>query len=237
MEYHIKNEKSFRYLLEIVQKKENYPFAVAAALDALSEYEDKKQKMLPVFRKWAQLKLEKDMHKAEEPKAKWKAAQALLKFNQIDEALTSLDELSQFGVTAALGDIFHSMIGKKWQDKGIACIKKALTYEHKETKMLAALFIIRLEKEGIIKQDIGEIKKIISKNVNEMIANGVKNIMDGGYAEYSESRALETAIIAYKELKNKDAIPILHYIMENTNGSYVQGMAQEAIEYLEKEGK
>ena len=237
MEYNIRNEKAFRYLLEIIQKKQAYPFAVAAALEALSQYEDKKIITLPIFRKWAKLKLDKDMHKDEEPKAKWKAAQALLKYDQIDEALSSLDELSKFGVTSALGDIFHSMRGKKWHDKGIAYIRKALTYEHKETKMLAALFLIRLEKEGIIKQDIGEIKKIIFKTVDEIIANGVKNIMVGGYAEYSESRALETVIAAFKELKDKDAIPILQRIIENTGGSYVQGMAQYAIEYLKKESK
>lgn len=54
--WNAKGETAFRYLLELVKKKRDYPHAVGAALDALRQYKDKKQITLPIFREWAAVK-------------------------------------------------------------------------------------------------------------------------------------------------------------------------------------
>lgn len=231
-----KSEKAFNIYLEIINKKPDYPYAIASVLQALMNYGEKKQIILPIFRKWAKLKLENNMLSREQPKVKWIAAEALLYYNEIDSALIALDESAQFGTTSALGDIYNSMISKKWQNKGIDIIKKALTYDNKETKMLAALFLIKLEKQKIVEIDIKDIKMLLAKTVDEILINGIEDKIISGYAEKSETRALEFIIGAYKELKNKDAIPILQKIHDNSGGSYIQDMADHAIAYLKKEG-
>jgi len=53
------------------------------------------------------------------------------------------------------------MDGKKWEREGIKSIKEALTYENKESKALAALFLIQLTNKGRLSEDLGKIEKML----------------------------------------------------------------------------
>jgi len=161
------------------------------------------------------------------------AAGSLLALGDADTALPVLDELAKNGATTALGNIFHTMRGKEWEKKGLEIIKKAYNYEIKdnkkalETKVLAALFLIRLNVE-----DRTSIENSLITIAREILAKKQWPISSYGYSDH---RTLETIIIAFKELKDKKTIPILEGIAKHPDASYLVRWANEAIESLSKE--
>ncbi|HHN63970.1 MAG TPA: HEAT repeat domain-containing protein [Nitrospirae bacterium] len=159
-----------------------------------------------------------------------KAAAALLALGDADTALPVLEELAKEGKTAALGYIFHNMIGTKWQARGIAIIRKALEYKNNESKALAALFLIRLTKEGYVKEDLNKLKEVLI-NLSEDILE--KKKWDINIHGYNDRRVLGTVITALKELKSKEAIPVLERIANHPDASYLKQWVNEAIEAID----
>jgi len=141
------------------------------------------------------------------------------------------DELIKEGATSALGFIYHDMQGKKWEQKGIDSIKKALTYDNNESKALAALFLIGLTQRGTIKEDITRLEDILIKISEDILRKKSWPISSHGYSDH---RALETVILAFGELKSKRAIPVLKRISEHPDASYLKRRAEVAIKYLSK---
>lgn len=161
---------------------------------------------------------------------------------EINPALQALDELAYQGEDCALRDINYYMKGKKWQDKGIAVIRKGLTYDNNETKSEAALILIELTQNGIIKEDLKNIERILLKITSDAIYNNglvqeliryQTNPHDISYG-YSLMRALEKVLLAFEKLKSKDAIPLLETLSTYPAASYIQGSARHAIEVIQK---
>jgi len=162
-------------------------------------------------------------------KVRLEAAGSLLSLGDVDTALPVLDELTKEGLTAALGDIFHNMQGKEWEQKGIGLIRKALTYENNESRALAALFLIGLTKKGFIKEDLSKLENILVEISEEILAK--KKWAESSYG-YSDHRALETVIHAFEELKSKKAVSILKRIATHPEASYLDRRASEAIKHI-----
>jgi hypothetical protein len=158
--------------------------------------------------------------------------EALLKAGDSDTALQILAEVTREGETAALGFIFETMGGKKWEQEGIENIKKALTYENKESKALAALFLIRLTNKGRLREDLGKIEKMLL-GMFESILNKQEWDKPINGKGYSDRRTLDIMISAFRALKSHKAIPLLKRLLTHPEGSFLRRDLEGAILYIE----
>ncbi len=211
-----------QFIIEVLRTKKDYPMSMAEAAKAVKASQDKS--VIPLLRQ---------VVKTPSLKVRLEAGGSLLALGDADTALPVLDELTKEGATSALGFIYHDMQGKKWEQKGIESIKKALTYDNNESKALAALFLIGLTQRGIIKEDITRLEDILIKISEDILRKKNWPISSHGYSDH---RALETVILAFGELKSKRAIPVLKRISEHPDASYLKRRAEETIKYLSKQG-
>jgi len=234
-----KSEEGYRVTLEIFKDKNRWRNDLMCALRAIKFYN--KKEAIPVIRECLTFIPSRDMFKDMPEKEiqkllniykneyRLEAAGSLLALGDTDIALQTLDQLSKEGSTTALGYIFHNHEGAAWQKKGIELIKKAFTYKNNETKALAGLFLIRLTKSGIIKADLNEIKRELFIMTEEIVQKRDWTRPSRGY---NDGRAIETLIIAFKELNAKDSIPLLQRIRDHHDASYLSNRANDAIKDL-----
>jgi len=215
-----KTEEGSQFIIEVLRTKKDYPMSMAEAAKAVKASQDKS--FIPLLRQ---------VLKTPSLKVRLEAGGSLLALGDADTALPVLDELIKEGATSALGFIYHDMQGKKWEQKGIDSIKKALTYDNNESKALAALFLIGLTQRGTIKEDITRLEDILIKISEDILRKKSWPISSHGYSDH---RALETVILAFGELKSKRAIPVLKRISEHPDASYLKRRAEVAIKYLSK---
>ncbi|MBM4278369.1 MAG: HEAT repeat domain-containing protein [Deltaproteobacteria bacterium] len=209
-------------IIEVLRTKREYQSTLSEAARAVRASQDKS--IIPLLR---------EVLKSSATRVRLEAAGSLLALGDADTALPVLDELTREGATSALGFIFHNMQGKEWEQRGIALIKKALTYENNESRALAALFLIGLTQRRVIKEDIRGIEDILINISKDILEKKSWPITSHGYSDH---RALETVILAFWELKSKKAIPVLRSISEHPEASYLKRRAEEAIKYLSKQG-
>jgi len=111
-----KTEEGSQFIIEVLRTKKDYPMSMAEAAKAVKASQDKS--FIPLLRQ---------VLKTPSLKVRLEAGGSLLALGDADTALPVLDELIKEGATSALGFIYHDMQGKKWEQKGIDSIKKALT--------------------------------------------------------------------------------------------------------------
>jgi len=213
-----KNKDSFDLALRVINEKKEYPLAVAAAAEVLGLSGE--MRAIPFL---------KEVLYHPDKNVKYQAGKWLLALGDIDTALPALEELVKNGNTAALGDIFHGMEGKSWEERGIATIKKAVDYDNKESMALACLFMAGLNKKGTVSYDISKIEKKVLAATESIIKQPKWVFVENGYSDH---RAMETLIVVIKEQKIVKAIPLLERAAAHPDASFIQRRAQEAIGYL-----
>ncbi len=218
-----RTKEGLQLLIEVLKTKREYPMSLTAAAGVVGRSKDKS--VIPLLR---------EVVKNRSLELRYAAGNSLLALGDPDTALPVLDELTKEGVANALYSIYDGMQGKKWEQRGIESIRKALTYDNKESKAMAVLYSIRLTKRGAIKEELSGLENILIK-ISEDILN--KKTWTSSSYGYSDRRALETTIMAFKELGSKRAIPILKRISEHPEASYLTRHAEEAIKYLSERGR
>lgn len=213
-----KNIDSFDLAVRVIKEKREYPEAVAAAAEVLGLSGEKRA--IPF--------LKEILHHTDK-NVKYQAGKWLLTLGDIDTALPELEKLAKNGNTAALGDIFHGMEGKSWEDRGIAAIKKAVDYDNKESMALACLFISGLIQKGTVSFDTTKIERNVLVAVENIIKQPKWIFVENGYSDH---RAMEILIAVINEQKIVKAIPLLERAAAHPDASYVQKRAQDAIVYL-----
>jgi len=215
-----KTKEGLQFIIGVLRKKRDYPMSLAEAAKAVKVSQDKS--VIPLLRQ---------VVKSPSLKVRLEAAGSLLALGDAETALPVLDELTKEGATSALGFIYHDMQGKKWEQRGIESIRKALTYDNNESKALGVLFLIGLTQRGTIKEDIRRLEDILIKISEDILDKKNWPISSRGYSDH---RALETVILAFGELESKRAIPVLRRILEHPDASYLTRRAEETIKYLSK---
>jgi len=215
-----KTKEGLQFIIEVLRTKREYPMSLSEAAKAVKVSQDKS--VIPLLRQ---------VVKSPSSKVRLEAAGTLLALGDADTALPVLDELTKEGATSALGFIYHDMQGKKWQQKGLESIRKALTYDNNESKALGVLFLVGLTQRGTIKEDIRRLEDILIKISEDILDKKNWPISSRGYSDH---RALETVILAFGELESKRAIPVLRRILEHPDASYLTRRAEETIKYLSK---
>lgn len=206
------------YLYEIVEKKKDYPRALACAAKHFRLIDDRVS--VPVLH---------ELIKHEDVTVRLEAGTALLAFDDADIALPVLEEVTKEGATTALGNIFHSLKGKSWEQKGIESIKKAFEYENKESRALAALFLLSLKEAGMVDIEAKKIEDTFVEIAEKILAKEKWPLVAEGYSDH---RALDTVIIGLRELRDKKAIPLLKRIKEHPDASFLENHAEEAINII-----
>lgn len=215
------NIESINIVVRVINTRSEYPKALAEAASLLGGSGDNRAEPL----------LEQ-LVKNNNSDVRLSAGQALLLLDCADTALPVLDSLIRQGHTAALGSIFHNMIGKQWQQRGLESIKNALSYDNEESKILAALFLIRLTKNGIAKENVSKLEKVIFKTAESIINKNKLDKAEAGNGK-SDYLALESAIIAFRETSSQKAIPLLERLREHPDASYLKKYATDALKELE----
>ncbi len=215
-----KTKVGLQLIIEVLKTKREYPVSLSEAARAVKGSQDKS--VMPLLRQ---------VVKSPSLKVRLEAGVSLLALGDAETALPVLDGLTKEGATSALGFIYHDMQGKKWEQRGIESIKKALAYDNNESKALGVLFLIGLTQRGVIKEDTRRLEDILIKISEDILDKKNWPISSRGYSDH---RALETVILAFGELKSKRAIPVLRRILEHPDVSYLKRRAEETIKYLSK---
>jgi len=215
-------KEGLQLIIEVLKTKRDYPMSLSEGAKAVKVSQDKS--VIPLLRQ---------VVKSPSLKVRLEAGGSLLALGDAETALPVLDELTKEGATSALGFIYHDMKGKKWEQRGIESIRKALTYDNNESKALAALFLIGLTQKGVIKEDTRRFEDILIKISEDILNKKTWPISSHGYSDH---RALETVILAFGELESKRAIPVLRRISEHPDASYLKRRAEETVKYLSKQG-
>jgi hypothetical protein len=211
--------EDYGLIIRVLKEAKEYPDALKAAIIQVGHAKD--TSLIPILEGFI------NHH---EPDIRLEAAHSLLKLGEVDTALTVLDEQIKMGKTIALGHVYHTFYGKDWQERGLAQIRKALGYENNEVKALAALFLIHLRNEEVIKDDLKPLGKLLFEICEEIVAKEKWPMSSYGYSDH---RALGSIIIAFVELDEKKAIPCLKKIAEHPEASFLDRDAKKAIEKLE----
>jgi hypothetical protein len=222
------NKEGLQLAIEVLKTKREYPEALEGAADAIRRalrYPGDEE-LIPLLREVAN-----------HPNSLVRlfVAEALLDLGDSNTALPMLDEVTKEGETAALRFIFETMKGKEWEPRGIASFRKALTYENKESKALAALFLIQLTNRGRLKEDLGKLESMLLE-MFESILNKQKWDKPFKGKGYSDHRAVDTIILAFKELKSHKAIPLLKRLLVHPEAGSLKRTAEWAIKQIESSG-
>lgn len=223
-----KKKEAFELTLSVLEVEKSYLYMKVCAAQQLKWFQNKEA--IPHLRKYLNYTPYDEQLAGLARTLRLEAAGSLLALGDADSALPALEDLASEGATTALGYIFHHMEGQNWQKQGLEIIKRSYSYEINikdnkkalESKVLAALFLIRLNEE---------VDKKVIENTLITIAEGIvqKPKWDVPSQKYSDYRILETIIVAFKELGTKRAIPLLKRIAEHPEASYITRRANEAI--------
>ena len=223
------NKEGFDLAVEVLKTKKGYPEALAGAAEMIGRgLKDPGDEGV--------VRLLREFSRYPDSKVRLFVGEALVKAGDSNTGLQILDDVTKEGTTAALGFIFETMDGKKWEREGIKSIKEALTYENKESKALAALFLIQLTNKGRLSEDLGKIEKMLLE-MFESILNKQKWDEPINGKGYSDGRTVGTIIIAFQALKSHKAIPLLKKLLTHPQRSYLGRRAEEAIRQIESPGR
>jgi HEAT repeat protein len=222
------NKEGFALAVEVLKTKKGYPEAIVGAAEAIGKgLKDPGDEQV--------IRLLREFSGYPDSMVRLYVGEALLKAGDSDTALQILDDVTKEGKTTALGFIFETMDGKKWEQEGIENIKKALTYENKESKALAALFVIRLTNKGRLREDLGKIENMLLEMLDSILNKQKWDEPIQGKG-YSDGRTVRTIISAFQTLRSHKAIPFLKRLSTHPEGGYLGRRAQEAISQIESSG-
>jgi hypothetical protein len=223
-----RSREAFNLAVEVLKNKRDYPKALGGAARAVGKgLKDPGDEQV--------IRLLREFSTYPDSTVRLFVGEALVKAGDSNTGLQILDDVTKEGTTAALGFIFETMDGKKWEGEGVESIKKALTYENKESNALAALFLIQLTNKGRLKEDLGKIENMLLE-MFESILNKQKWDEPIQGKGYSDGRTVGIIIIAFQTLKSRNAIPLLKRLLTHPQRSYLGRRAEEAIRQIESSG-
>jgi hypothetical protein len=212
--------EGYSLIMRVLKEAKEYPDALKAAIIQVGHAKD--TSAIPIL---------KGFINHPDRSLRLQLGKSLLDLEDIDSALPILDKAAEEWATSALGHIFHNMIGTEWEKRGIEHIRKALKYEHGESRALAAMFMIGLSDKGYIKDSKEEYWNILIKIAEEILSK--KEWVSSSYG-YSDRRALNTVLTVFSEHGDKSAIPLIRRIAEHPEIGYLRNNAKKLLERLER---
>ncbi len=220
-------------VIEVFQKKTDYPKAYACAAKYIGIYTSREGRNKKIEKIIPQLK---EATKHNDPKVRLEAADALLASGEADIALPVLDELvEKEGYASALYLLFTGP-GKIIDERGYKIVEKALNNTKAEVRIHAVKLLLDAKKitkgraEEIALGILKELKDNTLKNYGLMLepnkiysiialpSAGVVDVKKAEEREHSDARACETTMHLLGDLKSKRAIPLLKHIHEKNTG-------------------
>lgn len=192
-------KEAFDLLLEVLEKRKNYPGALACAIKHLQRFNDKS--IIPALKEYIAYRYLGELPNTSDPE-KWlkknetdvrlQTAGTLLALGEGDIALPVLDELARQGEWEALAKLFktdkegvvHWSTLKFWDERGLEIIKRALDYPSDEVKGWAAIALasLNVEKEKTEEVALNIVKKYMYKTEKDY-GIGRKTILGETYTE------------------------------------------------------